>query len=287
MPTRSINVTHVSQVAVIWLNRPDVRNAIDGVMVRELDATLAALETDRSVRAVVLAGVGPVFCAGIDVRWMKRMAGSSLAVNTRDALGMARLLHRLDCMPMPTLARVHGAAYAGALGIIAACDIAVASLEAEFCVSETRLGLAAMTIAPYLVRAIGERQARRYVLSGEAFTAAEAYRIGLVHELAPQDELDARINGILGHLMLGSPKALPAAKEVIAQLTEDPESKDHISAAASQLAKMRASGEAKEGISAFLEKRRPSWVRQGIPAIKQQDPLDPATQTRQPGPKRS
>ena len=286
MQTRSITVTHVSQVAVICLNRPDVRNAIDGVMVRELDTTLAALETDRSVRAVVLAGVGPVFCAGIDVRWMKRMAESSLAVNTRDALGMARLLHRLDRMPKPTVARVHGAAYAGALGLIAACDIVVASIEAEFCVSETRLGLAAMTIAPYLVRAIGEHQARRYVLSGEVFTAAEAYRIGLVHELAPQDELDARINGILGHLLLGGPKALPAAKDVIAQLAADPESKDHKSATASQLAKMRASEEAKEGISAFLEKRRPGWVRQGIPAIKQRDPLNPATRTRQPGRKR-
>jgi len=196
------------------------------------------------------------------------------------------LLHRLDCMPMPTVARVHGAAYAGALGLIAACDIVVASLEAEFCVSETRLGLTAVTIAPYLVRAIGERQARRYVLSGEVFTAAEAYRIGLVHELAPQDELDARINGILGHLLLGGPKALPAAKGVIARLAADPESKDHILAAASQLAKMRASVEAKEGISAFLEKRRPGWVRQGIPAIKQRNPLNPATRTRQPGRKR-
>jgi len=261
MKTRSIKVTQASHVTVIWLNRPDVRNAIDAVMVRELDATLAALEAEDSVRAVVLAGQGPVFCTGIDVRWMKRMAGSSLAVNTQDALGMARLLHRLDSMRKPTLARVHGAAYAGALGLIAACDIAVASLDTDFCVSETRLGLAAATIAPYLVRAIGERQARRYVLSGEVFTAAEAYRIGLVHELAPREELDARINEILGHLMLGGPKALPAAKEVIAQVSESPNFPKLIATTGTQFAKMRASKEAKEGINAFLEKRRPNWVR--------------------------
>ena len=200
---------------------------------------------------------------------------------------MARLLHRLDNMRKPTVARVHGAAYAGGLGLIAACDIAVASLEADFCVSETRLGLAAATIAPYLMRAIGERQARRYLLSGEVFTAAEAYRIGLVHELAPREELDARINGILGQLMLGGPKALPAAKEIITQLSKYQDSQALISAMGSQSAKMRASGEGKEGISAFLEKRQPAWVRQGSHTITQRKTLNRATRTRQPGPKRS
>ena len=187
MRTKAIKVTLASQVAVIWLDRPGVRNAIDGPMAEELDATLATLETDVAVRAVVLAGQGPAFCAGGDVRWMKRMSGSSLAVNTKDALGMVHLLNRLDKLPKPTVARVHGAAYGDGLGLIAACDIAVSSLDADFCVSEPRLGLGVTTVAPYLVRAIGERQARRYLLSGEVFTAAEAYRIGLVHELAPPE----------------------------------------------------------------------------------------------------
>ena len=260
MQIKSINVTHASRIAVVWLNRPAVCNAMDGAMVRELDQTLEELEGDSNVRAVVLAGQGPVFCSGVDLRWIKRMTVSSLAVNTQDELGMGRLLQRLDSMRKPTIARVHGAAYAGALGLIAACDIAVASLETVFCVSETRLGLSAATVAPFLVRAIGERQARRYMLSGEVFTAAEAYRIGLVHELAPLQDLDAKINDILGQLMMGGPEALPSAKEIIAQLSEKRELPKLISAMGSHSAKLRVSPEGREGVSAFLGKRQPAWT---------------------------
>lgn len=260
MRIKSVNVTHASRTAVVWLNRPAVCNAMDGAMVRELDQTLEGLEGDSNVRAVVLAGQGPVFCSGVDLRWIKRMTVSSLAVNTQDELGMGRLLQRLDSMSKPTIARVHGAAYAGALGLIAACDIAVASLETDFCVSETRLGLSAATVAPFLVRAIGERQARRYMLSGEVFTAAEAYRIGLVHELAPLEDLDAKINDILAQLMRGGPKALPAAKEIIAQLSEKRELPKLISAIGSQSAKLRVSPEGREGVSAFFDKRQPAWT---------------------------
>ncbi len=263
MRTKSILVTRTSPVAIIWLARPDIRNAIDGHMVQELDAALASLDADSSVRAVVLAAQGPVFCAGGDVGWMQRMAESSVAVNSRDAHAMASLLQRLDKLRKPTLARVHGAAFAGGLGLIAACDIVVSSLDTDFCVSETRLGLAATTIAPYLVRAMGERQARRYLQTGEVFTAAEAYRIGVVHELVPPEDLDTKVNDVLGHLMLAGPMALPATKEIIGRIVANPDSRKIAVSMASQFAEMRASPEGKEGISAFLEKRRPAWVRTG------------------------
>ena len=236
---------------------------MDGPMVGELDATLSKLDADDSVRAVVLAGQGQAFCSGMDARWMKRMGKSGLAINTRDAQALAGLLQRLDSLSKPTIARVHGAAYAGGLGLIAACDIAVAALDTDFCLSETRLGLAPATIAPYLVRAIGERQARRYLVSGEHFTAAEAYRIGLVHELAPPEALDAKINEILGSLLLGGPKGLHAAKQNIGRVGSNRISPEIVSAMAMRAADLRASKEGQEGINAFLEKRAPSWVARG------------------------
>jgi methylglutaconyl-CoA hydratase len=266
MATRTIKITRASQVAVIWLDRQDARNALDGPMVAELEATLVRLEADDTVRALVLAGQGDSFCSGVDVRWMKRMAEASKEVNTGDAMAMGRLLQTLDRIKKPTIARVHGLSHAGALGLIAACDIAVAALDAEFCVSETRLGICAATIAPYLLRAMGERQARRYLLSGEQFSAAEAYRIGLVHELAPPDKLDTRINEILGHLLSGGPMAVPIAKEIIGQVSEDPISPKLLSDMASRTAAVRASKEGREGIKAFLEKRDPSWI--GVPKGK-------------------
>ena len=263
MPKSSIEVTLVSQVAVIWLDRQEVRNAMDAAMVGALDAALSKLDADNSVRAVVIASRGQAFCSGIDLRWMRRMGRSTLGVNTGDAQALARLLQRLDSLGKPTIARVQGAAYGGGLGLIAACDIAVAALDADFCLSETRLGLAPATIAPYLVRAIGERQARRYLVSGEHFTAAEAYRIGLVHELAPPETLDERINEILGNFQLLGPKAVYAAKQNIAQVSGTHISPEIISAMASRAAVLRASEEGQEGINAFLEKRAPSWVTKG------------------------
>jgi len=260
MANRSIKVTHSSEVAVVWLDRPDTRNAMDGPMVGELDAALRKLESNNSVRAVVLAGHGASFCSGIDVRWMKRMAVASTAVNTKDAMAMARLLQRIDSLGKPTLARVHGATFAEGLGLVAACDIAVAALDAEFCVSETRIGVCPGTIAPYLLRAIGERQARRYFLSGERFSAAEAYRIGLVHELAPPNDLDSRINEILGHLLAGGPVCVPTSKRIINQVTGNGIRHDLTTEMAHLNARLRASQEGKEGIDAFLGKRHPSWI---------------------------
>lgn len=256
------------RTAVVWLNRPEVRNAFNDIVVAELTDVLGALEEDPEVRAVVLAGRGKAFCAGADLNWMRRMADYSFEENYGDAHRLAAMLHKLYALNKPTIARVHGAAYAGGLGLIAACDIAVASQEAEFCVSEVKLGLAAATIGPYLVRAIGERQARRYLLSAEVFTAAEAYRIGLVQELATTEELDATVNWILGFLVQGGPAAQVAGKDLIRAVAGAPLTPDLIADTATRIASLRASDEAKEGISAFLEKRPPSWALQSKPAAK-------------------
>jgi methylglutaconyl-CoA hydratase len=244
---------------VIWLNRPEVRNAFDDVLIGELTGALEALDADRSVRAVALAGRGPAFCAGGDLAWSRRMGAGSPQANARDARRLGAMFHRLYSMSKPTLARVHGSAYAGALGLIACCDVAVAAQDAEFCLSEVKLGLAAATILPYLVRSMGERHARRYVLSAEVFTAAEAYRIGLVHELAVPEELDAVVDGLLGQLVAGGPAAQAAAKRLIGTVSTKPLTPALVASTSDEFAALRASKEGLEGIGAFLEKRAPAW----------------------------
>src|SRR3977135_1209837 len=188
-------------VAVLWLNRPDVRNAFNDTMIAELSAAFGELERDPAVRAVVLAGRGKVFCAGADLNWMKRMGGLDFEENRKDAKAFGAMLARLHALAKPTVARVHGAAFAGGMGLIAACDIAVASVETEFSVSEVRVGLAPATISPYVLAAMGERAAHRYFLTGERFPAAEAYRIGFVQELSQPAELDATVNAILAEIV--------------------------------------------------------------------------------------
>ncbi|HZR69646.1 MAG TPA: enoyl-CoA hydratase-related protein, partial [Burkholderiales bacterium] len=198
MAYQSIEIQMGDGVAVLWLNRPQLRNAFDENMIAEVTAAFDALERDPAVRAIVLAGKGKVFCAGADLDWMKRMKGMSREENREDALAFAKMLHRIYTLAKPTVARVHGAAYAGGIGLLAACDIAVASNDTEFCLSEVKLGLAPATISPYVVAAMGERAARRYCVTAERFTAAEAYRIGLIQEIALPAELDGTVNVILG-----------------------------------------------------------------------------------------
>ena len=247
-------------VGIIGLNRPELRNAFNDIMIAELTAALKALEADAAIRAVVLAGTGPAFCAGADLNWMKRMSGYSFAQNHADALGMATMLHTLNTLKKPTIARVHGAAFAGGVGLIAACDMAVAAYEAEFCLSEVKLGLIPATIGPYVVRAMGERAARRYFLSAERFTAAEAYRIGLLSDIAPLAELDGRINELLEQLLQGGPNAQALSKDLIRTVAGGPISAEMISDTASRIAAARASSEGKEGVASFLEKRKPAWL---------------------------
>ena len=261
MNYKSIDIQMGLGVAVLWLARPELRNAFDENMIAEVVAALDALERDVSVRAVVLAGQGKVFCAGADLDWMKRMKAMSREENREDALRFARMLNRIYTLGKPTVARVHGAAYAGGIGLLAACDIAVASNETEFCLSEVKLGLAPATISPYVVAAMGERAARRYCVTAERFTAAEAYRIGLVQELALPDELDAKVNDILGELVQGAPVAQAQAKEMLRSVAGATIGPELIAQTAERIAALRVSDEGQEGMSAFFEKRKPAWIR--------------------------
>lgn len=255
--TLLVEIKH--RIGLVWMNRPKLHNAFDETMISELSGAMHALNDDPAVRAVVLAGTGSSFCAGGDLKWMQRMAGGSGKQNLADAMNFATLLHTIDTLKKPTVARVHGSTLAGGVGLIAACDMAVAAYEAEFCLSEVRLGLIPSTIAPYVIRAMGAGMARRYFLSAEPFTAAEAYRIGLVSDIAPPDELDARINELLGQLILGGPAAQALSKEWVRAVAGVPITPDLIKDSATRLAAARASEEGREGIRSFLEKRTPAW----------------------------
>jgi methylglutaconyl-CoA hydratase len=245
-------------IARLTLDRPEIRNAFDDALIGKLTEALRRLDADASVRAVVLAGNGTAFCAGADLNWMKRMAGYTYEQNLADARALAQMLKTLDRMKKPTLARVHGPAFAGGVGLVAACDIAVGTPEAKFCLSEAKLGLSPATISPYVVRAMGERMARRYFLSAEVFDANEAYRLGLLTAVSASEKLDAEIDGILGHLLQGGPQALSKIKDLI-RFVSGPVSDEMIDDTAARIAEIRVSPEGREGIAAFLEKRKPSW----------------------------
>ncbi|HYQ93528.1 MAG TPA: enoyl-CoA hydratase/isomerase family protein [Burkholderiales bacterium] len=260
--TIEINTEH--GVAVLWLNRPEVRNAFNETMIAELAAAFAELDADPAVRAVVLAGCGKVFCAGADLNWMKRMGELDFEENRKDAIAFGTMLNRLHALAKPTVARVHGAAFAGGMGLIAACDIAVASTDTEFCVSEVRLGLTPATISPYVLAAMGERSARRYFLTAERFPAAEAYRIGFVQELAQPEELDATVNAILGELVQGAPGAHTVTKDLIRAVAGRRVDSGLMDDMATRIATARASAEGREGVRAFLEKRKPAWLQQAM-----------------------
>src|SRR3989449_6196973 len=212
MTHQTIEIQAGLAVAVIWLNRPEVRNAFNETMIAELTAAFGELERDPAVRAVVLAGRGKVFCAGADLNWMKRMGEVDFDENRKDAMAFGTMLNRLHALAKPTVARVHGAAFAGGMGLIAACDIAVASTDTEFCVSEVRLGLQPATISPYVLAAMGERTARRYFLTAARFPAAEADRLGLVQEVPQARELAATANSLLRELGQG-PARPPADRK--------------------------------------------------------------------------
>jgi methylglutaconyl-CoA hydratase len=247
-------------IGVVWLNRPDLRNAFNDTMIAELTSAFRALGADAGVRAVVLAGRGPVFCAGADLHWMKRMAGYTFEQNYEDALGLARMLDALRTLRKPTVARVHGHVFAGGMGLVAACDIAVAARGAEFCISEAKLGLIPAVISPYVIAAMGERAARRYMLTAERFGADEAHRIGFVQACVDADALDPTIDGLMAHLLAGGPAAHAATKDLIRAVAGRPVSEDLIADTATRIAVTRASDEGKEGIQSFLEKRKPAWV---------------------------
>src|SRR5258706_9700879 len=251
-------------VAAFGLSRPDVRNAFNDTMIAELTAAFSELERDPAVRAVVLAGRGKVFCAGADLNWMKRMGELDFDENRKDAMAFGAMLARLHSMKKPTIARVHGAAFAGGMGLIAACDIAVASTDTEFSVSEVRLGLTPATISPYVLAAMGERAARRYFLTAERFPAAEAYRIGFVQELAQPAELDATVNAVLGELVQGAPGAHAVTKDLIRAVAGRRVDSGLMDDMATRIATARASAEGMEGVRALLEKRKAASLPQAM-----------------------
>jgi len=246
-------------VARVTLDRPEVRNAFDDVLIHELKIAFEKLDRDAAVRVVVLAGNGPAFCAGADLNWMKRMAGYGYDQNLADAQGLATMLATLDRMEKPTIARVHGPAFAGGTGLVAACDIAVGTPEAKFCFSEAKLGLSPATISPYVMRAIGERQARRYFLTAEVFGAEEAYRIGLLTLLTLTEKLDTAIDELVRHLLAGGPQAHAQIKQLIRAVSHRAVDEALSAETAKRIAQIRVSPEGREGIASFLEKRKAAW----------------------------
>jgi methylglutaconyl-CoA hydratase len=250
-------------VALVTLNRPEVHNAFDETLIAELTDALRVAEADEAVRAVVLLGAGESFCAGADLNWMRKMAGFSQGQNLADARALAAMLSTLNTLSKPTIARVHGAAFGGGVGLVACCDIAIATQDATFALSEAGLGLIPAAISPYVIEAIGARAARRYFLTAERFTAAEAYRLGLLHDLAPPEELDPRINELLGFLVTAGPRAQEECKALIRAVAHRPIEAGVIADTARRIARVRASPEGKEGVAAFLAKRKAAWVPRG------------------------
>lgn len=248
-------------IATLILNRPERRNAFDDALIGELTEAFRAIGADGDVRALVLTGAGAAFSAGGDLNWMRRMAGYGEAENYADAMALATMLRTLDALPKPTIARVNGAAFAGGVGLICCCDIAVATEGAVFSISEVRLGLVPSTIGPYVVAAIGARAARRYSLTGEIFAAADALRIGLVHEIVSASDLDAAVEQIVAALLCGAPRAQGRAKRLIAELSNRAVDDEIMALTARTIAEARASEEGREGVSSFLEKRAPVWRR--------------------------
>ena len=259
MAFETIEVKAQAGVARVALNRPDVRNAFNEVMIEELTQALCEIEKDESVRAVVLTGRGKAFCAGADLNWMKKMKNFTREENYSDALALADLMYRLYSLPKPTIAAVNGASIGGSNGLVAACDIAIASHRAEFSLSEVKIGLVPACIGPYLVKKVGEATCRELFLTGERISADEARRFGLVNDVVTHVNLAKRVDEKLGNLLTSGPHALAVSKDLLSRLASMrlEEAKEHT---ARVIADLRAGDEAQEGMTAFLEKRKPGWL---------------------------
>ncbi len=245
-------------IARLTMTRADVHNAFDDAMIADLTEALETVGRDPSARALVLAAEGKSFSAGADLNWMKRMAGYGEAENLADAKALARLMQTLDRLPKPTIARVQGAAFGGGVGLVACCDIAIGTPAARFMLSEVKLGLVPGVISPYVVKAIGQRAARRYFLTAERFAAEEALRLGLLHRLVEVEALDLAVEEVLNALLLAGPAALAAAKDLLFSV-DRPIDAGVIENTATRIAAIRATEEGQEGLAAFLGKRKPAW----------------------------
>ncbi len=258
MNTILINIKN--NVASITLNRPDVRHAFNEVMIHELLTALNTIATDDTVRLLVLRSQGPVFCAGADLTWMQKMLNYSLAENEADATQLAQLMHSLYTLNKPTIALVQGHAYGGGVGLIACCDIAIASDNAQFCFSEVKLGLSPSVISPYVIRAIGLRQTQRYFLTAESFDTKTALQLGLIHaSTADEKGLNTHAESLIKQLLKNGPRALANTKKLLHHNV--PLSAELISYTITDIAQLRTSAEGQEGIQAFLDQRPPDWLR--------------------------
>lgn len=262
MNATTLTVTVDGHVATVTLNRPDVRNAFNETVIAELTEAFHTLGSSTPVRAIVLTGNGPAFCAGADLNWMKKMACYSDEENRSDAMTLAEMLHTIWACPKPVIARVQGDTYAGGMGLVAACDIAVTAASANFCLSEAKLGLLPATISPYVIRAMGEQAARRYFITAERFDAAEALRLGFVHAVVPLEELDAKVAAIAATLVNNSPNAVCESKRLVREVAGRVIDSSLLTDTADRIASVRASEEGQEGVRSFLEKRPPSWKPQ-------------------------
>jgi methylglutaconyl-CoA hydratase len=255
----SLQLHRDGAVARLRLDRPEVHNAFDPALIAALTTRLQSVATDDDVRVVVLEGSGASFSAGADLHWMRGMASASERDNREDALALARLMRTLDTLPKPTIARVHGAAFGGGVGLVACCDIAIGAPEARFGLTESKLGLLPAVISPYVIAAIGARQARRWFATAEMFDAAEALRIGLLHQVVAAEQLDAAVQRQVDLLCKAGPIAAASAKALVRRIADGSEGNAVDAANADLIARLRVSAEGQEGLAAFLEKRKPAW----------------------------
>jgi len=255
-----LQVNRTGAVATVTLSRPELRNAFNEALIAELTSTFSALGQDPTLRAIVLAAEGKAFCAGADLNWMKAMAGYSWDENKADAAKLAEMLWTIYSCPVPVIARVQGDVYAGGVGLVSVCDIVVAVESAGFCLSEAKLGLLPATIGPYVVRALGEQASRRYFVTAERFSAAEAYRLGLVHELVTPESLDEKIGVLTASLVANGPAAVRACKKLVQDVAHAPITPELRDDTARCIADIRASDEGRAGVQSFLSKTPAPWL---------------------------
>ncbi|WP_138516928.1 enoyl-CoA hydratase/isomerase family protein [Rhodoferax bucti] len=256
----ALTLTHTGALLTITLSRPEVRNAFNDEVIAELTQAFQTAAASAETRAVVLAAEGPAFCAGADLNWMRRMADYTRTENLADAAKLAEMLRVMYACPKPTIARIQGDVVAGGMGLVAACDMAVAADSAGFCLSEVKLGLIPATISPYVIRAMGARAAHRYFLTAERFSAQEAHRIGFVHEVVPAEQLDAKVAELVKALVNASPNAVRSCKELVQTVAAREIDGALIAHTVEGIADIRSSSEGKEGVQSFLQKRKPNWL---------------------------
>lgn len=248
-------------IGILTLNKPARHNALDDTLISETDAALTELEADPRVRLVVLSSIGKSFCAGADMSWLRRDPPHSFEENLRDARKLGLLMLRLNSLKKPTIARVQGPTFGSGIGLVACCDIAIATYDAQFALSDVKLGIIPAVVSPFIIAAVGERFMRRYSLSAERFSAAEAYRIGLVHEVVPDEtELDVALMEIVDSLLKNGPQAMAECKSLLRTFSACPIDAEIVEEAAQRMARVRSSPEGMEGLTALIEKRKPNWI---------------------------